>query len=270
VLGRCLLALCDEGRLLVFRAYQHDPALGLAGLARDFAERLAAAMNTRIAGGGRVPALVAPEWYDDGARDLYGRLEALRERSFAEELASIGPRTFEEKLLDLFASEPASDVIDALTEGDRLAGRPDLVRVLARLVAACPSLAFSTQLDVARLAAKAAAPDDARQIARRLAAGPVRRHHPGVQPDLPILLAELGEPQLALRVLRSSRHTRVRGWEDETEAWRLHAAALAHERLHRLQRAADLYTRAGDHEAALRVTALARGGKLHGKRRAAQ
>ncbi|MEL6342664.1 MAG: hypothetical protein AAFV53_06000 [Myxococcota bacterium] len=70
VVGRCLMALTDSGALLTFHPYSHDAEAGMERLVREWVTALATEMNTIVASQGPVSSLVAPEWYDDGPRDL--------------------------------------------------------------------------------------------------------------------------------------------------------------------------------------------------------
>lgn len=66
VIGRCLFALNNDGEILTYYRYSHNPRDGFAKAVDQFAIRLADQMETTIATGGKVSKLVAKDWYDDG------------------------------------------------------------------------------------------------------------------------------------------------------------------------------------------------------------
>ena len=70
VVGRQLLALTADGGLLAYHPYAHDETLGFPTLARAFAAELADAMGARQLRAGKVLALLARDWYDDGPIEL--------------------------------------------------------------------------------------------------------------------------------------------------------------------------------------------------------
>lgn len=81
VIGRCLLALTEEGKILVFHAYCHDPGLGFASMAADIAALLAERMRTSIVANGHVETLVANSWYHDEPTDITGMYACLTDGS---------------------------------------------------------------------------------------------------------------------------------------------------------------------------------------------
>ena len=81
VIGRCLLAITEDGGLLTFRRYCHDPEAGFDRMVEDFATSLAPRMGTIVLQRGKVPDLVADAWYDDGAVDLCSRMPCLEDGS---------------------------------------------------------------------------------------------------------------------------------------------------------------------------------------------
>jgi len=92
VVGRCLLALTDQGGLLTFYAYAHRSSLGFDRLVAVFAAELAERIGVVPVAKGEVSCLVSPDWYDAGPRDLTGSREFLAEGSpFRERLAQVPP-----------------------------------------------------------------------------------------------------------------------------------------------------------------------------------
>ena len=66
IVGRCLLALTNNGHILMYHVYSHYQHALLDPVVNDFTNRLAATMHTQVANHGFVSTLVATRWYDDG------------------------------------------------------------------------------------------------------------------------------------------------------------------------------------------------------------
>lgn len=66
ILGRVLMAISDEGKLVGFRLYNNDPRLKLAPLIKDYLSSFAKMLNTEIGKKGNIRTLVAKSWYNDG------------------------------------------------------------------------------------------------------------------------------------------------------------------------------------------------------------
>lgn len=77
VAGRCLVAIAQNGGLLAFHPYCHNPELGFAEMVGDLLKEMAARMGTAVITNGTVKCLVASKWYDDGAIDLVGQFACL-------------------------------------------------------------------------------------------------------------------------------------------------------------------------------------------------
>ncbi len=242
VVGRCLLALSDDGRILTFHPYCHDGQAEFATMVRDFALRLAATMRTDLVSYGNVSCLVASDWYDDGSVDVAGRF-ALREESVLDEL---GQRAGQ-PLLDLLEQQLAPLGLNAVTwplvvalplPADRrelfetwLAAMSADVALDTKARAAERAWNAGSRAAVRRFLHRAVLPDLERQVAARRS----------VYTPLLDILTELGMPGLTLRLLRLSRQRGVRRFADEPELLRLEAAARAHEALHRRKLALGLY-----------------------------
>ena len=66
IIGRCLFTLTDDGKILTFHRYAHNPSDHFPSAVDEFAIRLANAMNTTVASQGSTPRLEATRRYDDG------------------------------------------------------------------------------------------------------------------------------------------------------------------------------------------------------------
>ncbi|KNY27973.1 hypothetical protein [Pseudobacteroides cellulosolvens] len=70
VRARALIAISDNGGILIFHPYSNDSKLGFKDALKEFVHDLAAKMNTVVMSRGNVNTLIAPRWYDDGPYDL--------------------------------------------------------------------------------------------------------------------------------------------------------------------------------------------------------
>jgi len=236
VVGRCLLAVSQEGGLLTFEPYCHDGSLGFQEMVAEFAGDLATRMNTALAARGRVQPLVAPDWYDDGPRDLGGRFPFLKEKSaFRKRLANIAPQEFPAALEKELAPLP----INAMTLTpviwlDELLQRPELILPLLPRIRELRWLSDVTRLRAGYLAHRSGNLDFARRTLRQYGIPWLlnRNRHFGLDEGTMIALIQL-EPPAALRVLRRTRPKGVRSDEDEQDGLRRDLLARAHEALGR-------------------------------------
>jgi hypothetical protein len=239
VVGRCLLALTDTGNVLAFHPYAHDHRLGFDAIVRDYASELAARMGSRVASAGRVALLLGSDWYDDGARDLVGRYEALARPELAAAMEDVAPSGLVE-LLEKALGRPIDDItLPLVLAMPALLRRPELIEPLVPHLLARPTLPDHTLLSAARLAIQIGD----LTLASRLAEGPaVRIRLDHADWSIGEILART-HPSLTLARLRQSRPPGVRRWDQE-HGERLAVAALALEHLHRPRQAAALYRRA--------------------------
>jgi hypothetical protein len=245
VVGRCLLALTAEGRLLRFEAYCHDGSLNFGKTCDDFAGELARRMGTEVVSLGKVPKLVASDWYDDGAHDpghgiaalekgspLRRRLAALPPGELLGELRrALKPARLDEWTLPLVLSLP------------ELSERPELAVPLLRRVAECPTLPDDALLTAARLGVQAGSGDLVRRLLLRRVIEyllPIYENRGWVDPRATDLVLGL-DPARYLDILRRTRDGDVRDWQDERNAHRLEIAARALQALHRPRQAHALW-----------------------------
>lgn len=236
VVGRCLLALTEEGSLLTFEPYCHDPELGFTEMMAEVVTDLAEQMRVLIHLRGRVPSLVAPSWYDDGPRDVTGRFDFLEPKSdFRKALTGMTPDDFLQELETLFAPLPLNALSLTLILGlPELEENPTLILPLLPYLEAEKALPDHTMLQAVRLAYQAGEQHFVRRAIQSWAPAYLQRYRRyGYWPnaDLVMMLAEL-DPSAALRFLRNTRPRGVRRDEEE-EGWRREALAVAHENLSR-------------------------------------
>jgi hypothetical protein len=242
VVGRCLLALTTGAELLTFTAYCHDGDAGFEGLCAEFVEGLARRMGTRVVVHGKVPPLVAPDWYDDGPQDLGHRFTALEEGSpLRRRLAAIRPgellAELRRGLKPARLDESTLPLILALPE---LEQRPELTVPLLRPLAEARDVPIQSIWTAVHLALQAGSADLARRLFARRLADMLRKWGYWIYPAE--LLLQL-DPGRLLAALRRSQETGVRDWLDDTDGDRLAAAAAALDALHRPRQAEALWRR---------------------------
>jgi hypothetical protein len=238
VVGRCLVALTDTGRLLTFNPYCHVPEIGLGELVARFVECLAAELGTQVARGGTVPPLVAPDWYDDGPHDLCHRFRFLdHDSAFRQSLLTLDRAELLPALQSACAPLPLNEVtLSLFVELPELDRRPELILTLLPMLEAIPNLPQSIWWRVAVLAHRAGNDAFAARVLNRHVVPDlvktIRRHGLYAIEAVLAVLAKL-DPSTALRVLRMTRPQGVRDDEDETWADRRELLAAAHEQLGR-------------------------------------
>jgi hypothetical protein len=244
VVGRCLLALSREGGLLTFHPYAHDRGLSFDHLVAQFAEPLAAEMGTVVIPRGGVESLVAPEWYDDGPRDLCERFAFLqRESAFRESLRHIPVADFRPALESMFDPLPLNDLtLPLILDLSEFDDRPELIVPLLPAIAAAGQLSVESVLRAAMLAHRAGADDFARRNLKAHACDYLIRQwrrHGQFDETLVGSLADI-EPAAALRVMRQTREKHVRSDEEENWHPRRRLLATIYDRLGRPTLAARL------------------------------
>ena len=244
VVGRCLLALTEDGNLLTFEPYCHDPELKLGKMIGQLAATLALRMNRVLVPRGKVPCLVAPDWYDDGPLDPCGRFAFLNDgSSFRQSLPDIDCDGLVARLEKEFEPLPLGSLaLSLVLELAEFENRPELIRPLLPRLEACKNLPDRAWMRAAHLARLAGAPGFAHRVLREAGVRHVLRTHrqfQGLDREAMTVLVEL-EPATALRVLRKTRPPGVGSDEGETCPERLTYLARAYERLGREARAERL------------------------------
>lgn len=244
IVGRSLLALTNQGGLLVFEPYCHDGSLGFGNMISAFAIELAVRMGTTVLPEGEVPCLVAQQWYDDGPRDLCRRFGFLAENSsFRKSLAHIEPGEMVAALEKLFEPLPLNALtLPLIIDLKEMDDRPELLLPLLPVIEACQDLTDLQWLRVAQLARKAGAMEFAVGVAaKHVMAYLDKLNRRGYWLSLSALnfLVEVA-PSMALPVLRRARRHGVRTDEDENDPELREYLARAHELLGRTLRAQRL------------------------------
>ena len=243
VVGRCLLAITDAGALLTFHPYAHDLP-DFAALVRDFAVALAGRMRTTLAPSGKVSTILSRDWYDDGARDLSGRFEALRDDSKLD-LATVEPAALPARLREVLDHELDDITLPLVLAMPGLHRRPELVQPLAPFILGCESQ--HVRLAAAGLAFRAGELSLADRLLGDRSYDVDLDHH--VWTPLEVL-AQL-RPSQFLAKLRQGRAAFDRWWGQSGEHKALEGVAL--EALHRPKQAAELYRQALQHDEYLRA-----------------
>lgn len=212
MVARCLLALTDHGGLLTFHAYASQAQAQFAELAAAYVDDLVLLMNTVVVSRGEVQSLVAPEWYDDGPRQLPAGSSALHDGS---DLRKTLPQLEPVQLVPTLEAALAPRGLDALTLPSvvhlpEIRDRVELARELVPVLRRVPESQTACIVPICQLAMKAAEPDGARQLLRERAMAVAldhhRRHH-----ELPFELLELLVQVDPAQILAILRRTRPRG-----------------------------------------------------------
>jgi hypothetical protein len=237
VLGRCLIALTERGALLTFAAYCHDSRLGFADMVAALVMRMAEQMKTAVVPSGSVPCLVAPNWYDDGPRDLCQRFEFLQRGSRLQ--AALEKMSIELSVAALqtaFAPIPLNAMsLPLILEMQVMEERPQLVVPLLPYLEACKGLPEQAWMRAAALALRAGEHSFAHRLLRQRAVPYLLRQHRRTgYLDLAVVrsLVEI-DPSAALQVLRRTRARRVRDDAQERDRNRIELLASAHSKLNR-------------------------------------
>ena len=242
VVGRCLLALDDVGRIISFFPYCHDGELGFKKMVGELVEELAGEMKTHVVPRGTVPCLVAPDWYDDGPLDVCRRFPFLEEGSeFRESLPVLVQDELVACLERHFAPVPlnahALSLVLELPEFDAF---PGMVRPLLPLLDGCRNLDDRTWMRAARIAEAAGESDFVGRVLRKRGVRHVLRTRRGSRLDDSVMLMLMEhDPSATIRVVRATRARRVRSDEEDDKRRRLYLAR-AYELLGRPARARRL------------------------------
>ncbi len=244
VRGRCLLALTDEGHILVFNVYAHTHQDIVADAVTAYVHDLAVAMGTSVTPRGHVRNLIAGDWYDDGPLDLTGQLRFLEpDSAFGTALPSMSPSEVVPQLEKALAGDAITPpIVRALVQSPVFQSRPDLITPLLPYIGREATLDPSSCLQIAALVRMAGDVDSAERILNRGVRAVCSRQHEYSWLQLRIAeeLIELGLSHRALRLIRQTRPRDVRTWEDEWDE-RVMVAAKAYEGLYRSGKALELY-----------------------------
>jgi len=251
VIGRCLLALTDQGRVLVYRQYAHEKTSQFEQGVEQFSRELVQAMGTELSSAGKVSMLLAQRWYDEGPQPLAER------RDFAARLQGIEARieqmTAEEvwgALVESFGSE-TSLRIDALSilQQDTWMQRREVAILLIERLGFDPSIDLANRLRLAvkvdevgsiDLALRLISDQDPHrllELLRRSSCNDCEAFHAiGTFQAVYRLLVE-HSPSRALRLIRATRDSAVRSDQEETLASRRQVLSMIHRRFGRLRQA---------------------------------
>ncbi len=237
---RCLIALNESFEILGYHAYAHDPEWGFLDVVREMVSTLADLTGARVGIGGDVTPVVASDWYDDGPRDLLGRLDFMRHDSEFMIRVRNGKVDCDEIIERIDRSEvDVAVIINRVLNIYSRAKYLELERAVVALARIDLQLGFWEWQQLAALAARHGRPALAEEIMRKHVLARVQRG----RHDLDVDLLGAIDPSLVLRLLRQTRGKGVRSDLDETDDLRLEALADAHSRLGRDVRAAQLRER---------------------------
>ncbi len=245
--GRCLIALTNEGHILIFYVYAHAHREAIESAVRVFVQDLAQAMGTNIVARGQIQNLIASDWYDDGPIDLTGQLKFLHSGSqFEKTLKTLSPRDVVSELKHALGETPLTPmIVCTLAQIETFNKRPELIVPLLPYVGDNAALDPWSRLRFASLTREAGEMTKAFELLRPLMLRtPPRDHDYWIQVQVAEELIALGLPHRALRLIRESRPVGVRDWEDEISE-RIMVAAKAMIKLFQRRKALELYQIAG-------------------------
>ncbi len=235
VVGRCLFALSESGRLIPFNVYSHDEALGLNKKMASFAEHLAKQMGIQIGMDNNIKCLLANKWYNDGAEDLRQKLQILDQGEFKSWLKKVSPNVFIKELKQRIAPLPLDGMIwNHLFDNHLICTHDDLIRKAWPHILASQGLDNDPWLHAVYLAHLVkATPWPVKEICRETARRVLEEHKEYQYLDraaMGVLIER--EPAQVLRILRSTRPKTVRH-EGEEEPDRKKWLVKAYRRLDR-------------------------------------
>jgi len=128
VFGRCLLGISAEKRLLSFHSYSHAHHAAFEKALNQFLTMLEQSMGIQRGSTGRIPLLLAGNWYDDGVRTLLPEYAALAPTSvFRKQLEHLPPEqilsSFQQTIAPLSITEEGILQLLALDEIQSCAAR---------------------------------------------------------------------------------------------------------------------------------------------------
>ena len=245
VIGRCLLALTEQGGLLTFHVYCHDRELGFADMVKEFVTRLSERLGTIPVAQGEVAKLVAPDWYDDGPTDVAGQFGAFADGSdFRKSLAEIEPDRFPAELERALAPYPLNELSLNMSLGlKEVAARPELAVSLIPLVEGLERPSGSLLARLMSFVHETGKAGGLRRAAREyLIPYLARQEYLSDEHHLTLrALLSIGLANRVLELLRRTRQRNIRSWAAEWDGARVTTAAMAHEALHRPSQALELY-----------------------------
>jgi len=250
IVGRCLFALTDNGRILTYHRYAHEAADRFDQEVDRFAEQLARAMGTAVTSTGRVANLVAERWYDDGPVSSESIYDFRNPTGPVRTILQTAPASaIVDRLAEFFGSpEALRSELGPLLFLEEFQSRREIVTPLLHRFGFDPELPFPETYRLAMLGHVAGEDDEAMQLVRRMGISSLPRrlkhfacrhygcpefHGLGSCRQVIGLLIDCN-PTIALRTLRLSRPEGVKSDEQETDPDRKKMLARCHRLLGRL------------------------------------
>ncbi|MBC8181751.1 hypothetical protein H8E88_11580 [candidate division KSB1 bacterium] len=244
VIGRCLIALSEEGGILTFYPYCYDNELGFSEMIEKLANELAERMKTIVLKKGFVQTLAATDWYDDCPWDINNRFSFLQKNSrFRNSLINMSKKEFIPALEREFHPLPLNSLtLPLILELPGLDKNPQLIIPLFPYLEGCNNLSDSAWFRVAKLASRCNMFSFPYRILQKkvipyflndfLVYNPLDK-------DILKLLIEVN-PSAGLRLLRQTRIKDIQSDIDEVDEDRRELLALAFEKLGRTKQALQL------------------------------
>ncbi|MEM9778206.1 MAG: hypothetical protein AAF902_26755, partial [Chloroflexota bacterium] len=241
VVGRCLIGLTNEGGIVTFHPYCHDGKLGFEQIILKVVQQLANEMGSIVLPKGIVEPIMAPDWYDDGPRDLAQSFSFLNFNSpFRATLSTISVDEFIPNLEEVFAPVSLNGLTLTLVANlQEVQARPELLAELLPLMRKySKSITDQTWFKMLRGLVHVGQIQEAREIIITKAVPYQIRcykmyHHEGyIDFGLLDIMIEL-EPIVALQTIRQTRDKHIRSDLDEWLFERARALIKIYEKLNR-------------------------------------
>jgi len=244
IIGRTLLALTDQGGLVVFHIYCHDHKMGYPEAVSKFVKLLAERMRTIIVPSGTVSSLVSDDWYDDGPIDLGCSFPALKEGSdFRNQLHNLDPQALLLLIKEAFSPIPLNELtIPLLLELPEILENKKFALPLIDLVSNYSQFPLFVYMKTLRMALHAGLGAYAfSQFGKHFTKGLLQefRYHGEVYEKYLEMVVQC-DPSEALMLLKRTRSKGIRNWEDEKDEDRRKLIIQALTLLGRPQQAEDL------------------------------
>ncbi len=246
VLGRCLMALTDDGGLLLFFPYSHDKSIDFPTLAKQFGEKLAKQLKAMITKDGQVATLASRQWYDDGPRDLSHSFPCLDKNSaFRRNIPDMTAKTFLKTLeRDLQPQKINSLTLPLILNLEEIRDRPDLFISLLPRIRCIKQFPLNTLIAVLTSCYRHRFIDDAERLLRKrilllISDNPYLDHLP--EPLLFDIVKH--SPSLMLKILRTERTYAVKKDLDEDFRLRVRLFIQAFRQLNRTNKMEQMQER---------------------------
>lgn len=246
VIGRCLLAIGDQGGIVSFRPYCHMPDFRFEEHVKQICNELAVLMKTVVATGDHVSPLALPKWYDDDSVDLGNSIDGPSSPIEQVLLNSTEETLIHDLSLSLSPLKFSAATLPFILSSVELRKRPKLFRVLLPFVDESMLADDRCILRLARLMHDCGETDRARRLLKRHSNALFERAYRtyggqflvDFKDELQLLATRF--PSQLLRAIRRTRPADVADDLSERHATRRALLAVVHQQLGRDRKARHL------------------------------